>query len=146
MHGASELECLPQILQLLHAWKFASWIALGVGIQSGLLLLQLRITLPFLCHDHSVFGLEICSMHLGMSANPVYLVTCSFLKTVGKDGISRPPNDLGRYSRDGSAHLGSPLHIFRYFLASGSKVRSIHVRGRSAMVSSQLRRGIRASL
>ena len=67
VHGASELECLPQLLQLLHAWKFASWIVQGVGIQSGLLLLQLRISLLFLCHDHSVFGLEICSMHLGMS-------------------------------------------------------------------------------
>ena len=79
-------------------------------------------------------------------SSPVCQVTCSFLKTVGNDGISRPPNDLGRYSRDGSAHLGSPLHIFRYFLAGGSKVRSTNVRGRSAMVSSQLRQGIRASL
>ena len=79
-------------------------------------------------------------------SNPVCQVTCSSLKTVGKDGISRPPNDLGRYSRDASAHPGSPLHIFRYSLAGGSKVHSAHVRGRSAMVSSQLRRGIRASL
>ena len=67
MHGASELECLPQLLQLLCTWRSASYIALGVGIQSGLLLLQLRISLPFLCHDHSVFGHEICSMYLGMS-------------------------------------------------------------------------------
>ena len=87
-----------------------------------------------------VVGLEICSMYLGMS-----VVQC-VQHGVGKDGISRPPNDLGRYSRDGSAHLGSPRHIFRYFLAGGSKVRSTHVRGRSAMVSSQLRQGIRASL
>ena len=64
----------------------------GCWDASGLLLLQLRISLPFLCRNHSVFGLEICSMYL------VYRVTCSSLKTVGKDGISRPPNDLERYS------------------------------------------------
>ena len=78
--------------------------------------------------------------------NLEYQVACSFLKTVGKDGIERPPIDLGRYSQDGSAHLGSPVQILRYFLACGSQVRSPHVMGRSAMVRSQLRRGIRASL
>ena len=119
----------------------------GCWDASGLLLLQLRSSLPCLCRDHSVFGLEICSMYVSRDvSNPVYQVTCSFLKRVGKDGISRPPNDLERFSQDGSVHLGSPRHIFRYFLAGGSKVCSTHVRGRSAMVSSQLRRGIRTPL
>ena len=83
-------------------------------------------------------------MHLGMSV--IFSIACSFLKTAGKDGISRLPNDLGRYSQDGSAHLGSPVQILRYYLACGSKVRSTHVMGRSAMVRSQLRCTIRASL
>ena len=57
------------------------------------------------------------------------------------EGMSRPPLALERKIRAGSADLLRPHHFFRSLVASGSRVRSTQVSGRSVRDRSHVRQG-----
>ena len=71
----------------------------------------------------------------------LYLETWAFLKQVVMEGTSSPPLALERKIRAESADLLRPHHLFRNLVTIGSRVRSTHVSGRSAMARSHVRRG-----